>query len=274
MGAAGTPVREGRVEVNGISMYYREAGEGFPLLGIMGLGANSDWWPPEVVEDLAARYRFLMPDNRGAGRTDCPSEEWTLETNAEDLAAFMDALGVERAHVMGFSMGGMIAQLLAIRFPHRVEKLILGCTTCGTSHGIPVKPELVEAMSVFFSGTLTPEEVALKTAEMLYCRRTLEERPELVREFVSRHTVAPISNDGLTKQVKAVAQFDSYDLLERIKAPTLVMVGEDDFMLPAGNSDILYRRIPGARMIKFAPAGHGFLSEVPEFTSIVRAFLG
>lgn len=266
-------VKEANTTINGLNMYYREAGEGFPLLGIMGLGANADWWGPGVIEDLAAEYRFVMPDNRGAGRTACPEENWTIEMNASDMVALMDTLGIDKAHVMGFSMGGSIAQAMAIDYPERVEKLVLCCTLCGFTSGVIPCDKTMNALGAFATGTLSPEETARKTAELLFSPYTLQANPGLVEGFIYLYNIAPISQQGLSKQMTAGLQFDCFSRLGEIEAPTLIMTGMDDILIPPANSDILYERIPGSRLMKFAPAGHGFLAEVPEFTAIVKRFL-
>ena len=266
-------MKEDYISINGINMYYKEEGQGFPLLGIMGLGANSDWWPPGLINELATKYRFVMPDNRGAGRTECPEENWSIETNASDTVALMDALGIEKAHVMGFSMGGSIAQAIAIHYPDRVGKLILSCTFCGFTSGVSPCDETMDMLGAFATGTLSPEETARKTAELLFSRHTFAAYPELVEGFVWLYNIAPISQDGLIKQMAAGLRFDSHDLLNHIKAPTLIMTGSEDILIPPDNSDILHQNIPGSRLMKFAPAGHAFMSEVPEFSAIVMDFL-
>ena len=268
-----TDIKENYVPINGIKMYYREAGEGFPLMALMGLGANSDWWSPEIIRELSSHYRLVMPDNRGAGRTECPEENWTIENNADDTIALMDTLGIEKAHLMGVSMGGSIAQAVAINYPDRIEKLVLNCTLCGFTNGVPPCDETMNMLGAFATGDLSIEETAHKTTELLYSQHTFETNPELLEGFVQIYSLAPISQEGLMKQMTAGLRFDSHDRLQRIKAPTLIMAGMDDILIPPENSDILYENIPDARLIKFAPAAHGFLAEVPEFTAIVKDFL-
>jgi pimeloyl-ACP methyl ester carboxylesterase len=268
-----TKVKEAYVPINGIKMYYREAGEGFPLMGIMGLGANSDWWSPDIVRELSADYRFVMPDNRGAGRTECPEENWTIENNADDTIALMDTLGIDKAHLLGVSMGGSIAQAIAINYPDRVEKLVLNCTLCGFTNGVTPCDETMNMLGAFATGDLSLEETARKTTELLYSQHTFETKPELVEAFVQIYCLAPISQEGLMKQMTAGLRFDSLDRLKYIKAPTLILAGMDDILIPPENSDILYQNIPDARLMKFAPAAHGFLAEVPEFVAIVKDFL-
>jgi pimeloyl-ACP methyl ester carboxylesterase len=265
-------IKEGKVKVNGITMYYREAGEGFPLIGIMGLGGNTHWWPQNLINDLAAKYRFVTPDNRGAGRTECPAENWTIDTNADDIVALMDALGIDKAHLIGFSMGGSIAQSIALRYPERVEKLILACTLCGFTRGVVPPKKTLNTLGSFATGKLPPEEILTKTTELLFSPHTFKTNWEMVEDFKHRIYNEPISQEGLGKQMIAEMKFDTYDNLNRIKAPTLIVAGLDDILIPPENSDILHERIQDSKLMKFEQAAHGMMSEVPRFTKIVSDF--
>lgn len=119
-----------------------------PVRSIMGFTGNMDWWDPEFLEALAAKYRLLIFDNRGAGRTVTPSEgQFSIEMFAEDTALLMDKLGIEHAHVFGFSMGGLIAQVLALRHPEKVSKLILGGTFCGGKETVMPSKEVTQKLT-------------------------------------------------------------------------------------------------------------------------------
>ena len=133
--------------VNDINMYYRVSGAGYPLVMIMGLAGNSDWWPDEFIERLSQDYRVILIDNRGAGRTDAPDMEYSIPMMARDTVSLMGALGIDKAHVMGISMGGMIAQEIALLFPDAVDKLALGCTNCGPAHSVPATAETVQILA-------------------------------------------------------------------------------------------------------------------------------
>ena len=251
-------------EVNGIKMFYKEQGSGPPLLCIMGLGGNADWWSERFVFEMSEEFRLILPDNRGAGRSDCPEEQWTIETNAADLKALLDELKIEKANVFGISMGGMIAQIFAIKYPEKVEKLVLGCTFCGVNHGIPSRASLWDDSSL--------EVRARKTAELIFCEETIKKYPKVIDLFVERYLKLPTSREGFFRQLNAILNFDSFNYLKKITAPTLIMTGMEDQILHHENSDILQKHIPNSRMIKFSPAGHGFFEEVPEVLDILKSF--
>ena len=131
---------------DGVSLYWEERGAGDPLLLIMGLGVTLEGWS-RLAAELADRYRIILFDNRGVGRSDVPPGPYAISTLAADVAAVLDAAGIDAAHVFGVSMGGMIAQEFALAYPSRVRSLILGCTTCGGRDGVPAR-----APSPLFSG--------------------------------------------------------------------------------------------------------------------------
>jgi len=125
-----------KAKINDINMYYDVQGDGFPLVMIMGFLGNADLWDPRMLPALADKFKVITFDNRGAGRTDVSDKEFSIRLLAEDTVGLMDVLNVPKAHVLGISMGGMIAQELALNYPERVEKLILSSTFCGGPHSI------------------------------------------------------------------------------------------------------------------------------------------
>jgi pimeloyl-ACP methyl ester carboxylesterase len=134
-----------KVKVNDIQIYYEVKGKGYPLVMIVGCGANLEAWDPRLIEGLSKHFKLVLFDNRGAGRTDLSKGEYTIRLFADDTAGLMDALGISRAHVLGISMGGMIAQELAINYPEKVSKLIL-CSTCSQFRPSQELSRAVEAM--------------------------------------------------------------------------------------------------------------------------------
>ena len=125
-----------RVKVNDIKMYYDVQGEGFPLVMVMGFLGSASCWDPRMMAPLSDKFKVLVFDNRGAGRTDVSEREYSIKLFASDTVGLMDALNIPRAHVLGISMGGMIAQEVALNYPKRVEKLILASTFCGGAHSV------------------------------------------------------------------------------------------------------------------------------------------
>src|SRR5277367_174151 len=145
------------VQAGDVKLYYEVHGSGEPLLMIMGLGSSSATWSPELVEELSTHFRTIIYDNRGTGRSDKPAIKYSLEMFARDAIAILDALKIERAHVFGVSMGGMIAQELALQHSSRLQTLTLGCTTCGGKHAVPPPPESLKILTAPRDGASNEE---------------------------------------------------------------------------------------------------------------------
>lgn len=258
--------------VRDLKVCCRSIGTGYPLVLIMGLTAHMDWWDKELIDALAERYQVLMFDNRGAGRTSTPEEgNFTCEMLADDTIALMDVKHIARANILGVSMGGLIAQQLAIRYSERVNKLILGCTFCGARHMIQPKEEVMQ-MLMDKSGGL--KEVFHRTTELMFTEKFIRNRQDYIADFQERYLRAPISGKNALRQFLAIGQSDTYDRLPQVKNLTLVMTGTEDRLVPPQNSQILTSRIPHAKLVQYEDTGHGFYTEAREaFTKDVIDFL-
>jgi len=262
-------------EVRGLNMYYEVEGDGPPLVLIMGLSANTEWWDPEEVATFGRHFRLLMFDNRDAGRTTGPPEPrpYSIKDMADDTAALMDHVGISRAHVMGMSMGGMIAQELVLNYPDRVDRLILGCTSPGQSMGVPPGPEVMAQLLESREG-MSLAEVAQRLVKVLFSPEWVADNQEQLAVALERLGSHPISQQGYQRQLMAISMFDAGPRLGEIKAPTLVLHGTKDILVPPKNGEILAERIPGARLDLFDGAAHGFKTEQPErFREAVVDFL-
>jgi pimeloyl-ACP methyl ester carboxylesterase len=241
-----------------LSTYYELHGEGDPLLLIRGLGSTCDGFKAQV-EGLSPHFRVISFDNRCVGRTDQPQEPFTIADMADDTAALLDSLGVDSTHVFGVSLGGMVAQELALRHPEKVRRLALACTHAGprTATRSPAW-----AVRLFNDSRDMPRAEALKhSAPLLFASKTIDERPGLVEE-----TLAVMANNNQPKssyllQLGAVMQHETADRLKHIAHPTLVLTGTEDTLVDPGNSRVIAARIPGARLIEFEEAGHVFFTE-------------
>ena len=180
-----------------------------------------------------------------------------MATMARDAAAVLDAAGVRAAHVIGMSMGGMIAQELALRFPERVRRLVLGCTNCGALRAVHAHPKALELLVTRF--TKAPEERVECLLNWLYHPHTPRERIDRDLEVLGRYY--PPSSTVL-KQLGAIVGWSSYGRLPGIQAPTLVIHGENDRLVPPGNARLLARRIPGAKLV-MVPLRGTYLSHRP-----------
>lgn len=250
-----------RVRVGDLTMHYVEAGSGDPLVLIMGLGGDHLAWGFQLPV-LAERHRVIAFDNRGAGQTDAPDHPYTIRRMAADTAGLMAALGVERAHVVGVSMGGMIAQELALTHPGRVRSLHLGCSMARPDGYLQ---SLIAAWRQV--RTTLDREGALRTMALwLFAPATYNERPEFV-ELLLQNALAhphPQTVTGFLRQTEAVAGHDTLERLGRIACPTLVTVATEDILVPPRFSRQLAAAIPGAALRVVEGAGHVYFWERPE----------
>ncbi|MBI3636804.1 MAG: alpha/beta fold hydrolase [Candidatus Rokubacteria bacterium] len=259
------------VRVNDIDLYYEESGAGDPLVLIMGLSGDHLAWGFQVPA-FAERYRVIAFDNRGVGQSGQPDIEYTIPRMAEDTRVLMDALGIERAHVLGVSMGGMIAQELTLRHPTRVRTLQIHCSMARPDGHMRA---LLEAWRTI-RAALPPEPAMRTVATYLFAPTTYDERPEFV-ELVIQSGLAnpyPQSLTGFLRQCGAVATHDTLDRLGAIRCPALVSVGEEDILVPARFSRHVAEKIPHAEFETIANAGHVYFWEKPdEFNRMCLDFL-
>ncbi len=258
--------------VNGIDIAFRVTGSGPPIVLIMGLTATMDWWEPSILDALAQSHTVIVFDNRGAGRSDCPEGEFTIEQFAGDTAGLMDALEIRGASVLGYSMGGMIAQELALRHPSRVEKLVLCATYCGGSESVFGDKEVLSRL-VDRSGTVDDQIERFLT--LMFSRSWIKENRDLLDDFKARYLLAPTPDHAAARQFMATVRFDASDRIASIGAPTLVACGSADILIPPENSRLIAGRIPGAVLKEYPGAGHGFMWQCSdEFLADLSAFLG
>lgn len=246
------------VENQGAKIYWDEAGRGEPLLLIMGLGYPSNaWYRTRPV--LAEEYRTIALDNRGVGQSDMPAGPYPIALMASDAAAVLDAAGVESAHVFGISMGGMIAQEFTLQYPQRVRSLILGCTAPGGPRAVRAEPEATQMLMA--RGNMTREEAAEAAVPFIYHpgtpRSLIEEDMEIRRPWFP-HPAA------YSAQLQGILAWEAYSRLSRISAPTLVIHGESDRLVPAGNGQLIAETIPGAKLVMLAGASHIFTTDQPK----------
>ena len=260
-----------KVRVGDVGLHYVEAGTGDPLLLVMGLGGDHLAWGLQMPV-FAQRYRVIAFDNRGVGQSDAPDEPYTTRMMADDAAGLLSALGVERAHVIGLSMGGMIAQELALNHPARLWSLQL--------HATYARPDgylraLVAAWRTV-RAALGREEALRTMALWLFTPDAYNERPQLVENLLQTALANPYpqSLTGFLRQTEAVLAHDTLDRLGAIRYPTLVSVAEQDVLVPPRFSHELASRIPGAELVVIPGSGHVALWEHPDaFTETCLTFL-
>ena len=251
-------------------VYWEEEGPGHPLLMIMGLGFSLKMWR-DVRPWLAPHFRVILFDNRGIGRSGIAWKPFSMADMARDAASVLDAAGVTSAHVIGFSMGGMIAQELALLYPDRVRKLVLGCTFCGGKQAVRATQEVERTLVGKVFQSRASRIAALPP--ILYDPHTPRDRIELDLNLLRQNPPRVLT---FLWQAAAIRQWGSYDRLPQITAPTLVIHGETDRLVPPENAKILADRIPGAKLVMLPEAGHIFPTDQPELSreELVRFLLG
>ncbi|MFN0093383.1 MAG: alpha/beta fold hydrolase [Dehalococcoidia bacterium] len=260
-----------KIPTRDIMTYYEEQGSGEPLLMIMGLGGDLQAWL-RVAPVLARHYRVITYDNRGAGRSSSPDKPYSIAGMANDAAALLDALGIEKAHVLGFSMGGYIAQELALQHPRKVEKLILLSTAASIEGYIR---RIVHGMVAVRRTNLSREGWVRYQAPYLYSPELLDD--DVRAEEAIRANLAnewPQGDHAFIRQCDAILAWDAKDRVAGIKNQALVAVGGDDVLVPPRNSERLAKKLPNATL-KTLPGAHvGVLENPKEYVETFLAFLG
>ena len=263
------PVEAGVAEHDGVSLAWRAHGEGEPVLMIMGfMGSGAAWF--RLLPHIAADRRAIVMDNRGTGDSDRIGGQWTMQDMAGDAVAVLDAVGVDRAHVIGASMGGMIAQHLALDHPDRVRSLTLACTHPGRRGAPPWRM----AASVALRPLLGPAGAFPVVAPLLYAERTRREQPDRIEEDVRMRVRDATPLATARGQVHAISCHDTRSRLPSLRVPALVVHGEDDKLIPPDCGRELARRIPGARLALFPECGHVLTTDAEaETAAAIRGFL-
>ena len=259
------------VKLNDISLYYEVYGKGASLLLIGGLGSDSSSWLG-VVKEFSPYFQTVAFDNRGSGRSGIAHKECTIGKMAEDAIKLLDFLKIERAHIIGHSMGGYIAQELAINYPDRVGKLILESTA-------PVSSQRNNLLFEDMCGQLAREGYSESWIKRwtfwLFSPRLFTDGP-FIAEFVENAVKYPYAQkmDGFKRQIDAIASFDARDEINTIKAETLVLEGRDDILMPPEEARVLAKNIRKSIFRLLDGVAHCIHIEDPKlFTGAVLEFL-
>jgi len=253
------------VRVDDIDIAYKTFGQGQPIVLIMGMWGTMDLWAPGMLEALASNYRVIVFDNRGMGFTTASDKDFSMELFADDTAGLIAALGYERAHVLGWSLGACVAQEVALRHPGKTDKLILYAGSCGGEEAVPSALEIEELIQ----SRATSEQLI----RSMFPASWNERHPDL-REYYPE-VKEKSSPESKKRQLQADDNWNgSFNRLSQIACPTLVITGVEDLDAPIRNAVTLAEAISGAWFIPFKNAGHGLMYQEPErFSQAIRAFL-
>jgi pimeloyl-ACP methyl ester carboxylesterase len=261
------------IPVDGAEIAYRRTGNGQPLLVLNGFAATSADWDPSFIDRLASSNELILLDNRGIGASTDNGKPFGIAELADDAALVIDALGFERASVLGWSMGGFIAQTLALQNQDRVEKLILLSTDSGGPDA-ELAPASVSSQLVDMSGT--PDEQARRLLSLLFPSDVAE---CIYGEFgdIVAAARARLSAELVGRQAAAMERWHRHGAPERlreIRAPTLIATGGADIVIPPSNALRLVNAIPGAWLAQFNNGGHAFMAQYPRpLADLINVFL-
>lgn len=275
-----------KVKVGDIDVYYEIKGKGFPLIMIQGIGSSLDWWDPRLIESLSKRFKLILFDNRGTGRSEISDKKCTMKLFSDDTANLMEALGISKAYILGISMGGMIAQELALSYPQKVAKLIL-CSTgtqwCFSQEATRIfeavtelsRENLIELILTQKIARNFPSEFVRKRpfVVFLFASDFVRKRPNLVEHMFSRAAKYPISKGVWNRQLNAIREFNSQERLKKIWVPTLIFHGRKDVEIPPKNAAILAEAIPHAKLVYLEKSAHCLIEENTELTTVLTEFL-
>ncbi len=259
------------ISASGIELYFEEHGSGLPLLLIQGLSYATPMWSWQI-QDLKRDFRVIVFDNRGSGQSSKPDIPYTLPLFAKDSVSLMSALGIAQAAVLGISMGGLIAQEIAVAFPERVSHLILCCAPYGGGAGSQPDPETVSYLLQYqeqATDDVCRLEIAYGTAPGFS-----ERHPDRVEKLVEFKKKSRPPRFAYLRQLMSAVGYENESRLRKINFPTLILAGKKDRIISPSIAEQLHELIPGSQIHFFADAGHHpHIEEPEEFNACVRNFL-
>lgn len=247
-----------KISVNGVQIYYEAHGRGEPLLLLAGIGYGTWLWFKQLPA-LAPHYQVIVFDNRGAGRSDKPDEEYTVALMAQDAYELLRGLGLSRAHILGVSLGGFIAQQLVLAHPELVKNLVLCSTSFGGPNMVLPRGEVLQFMALGAG-----KETFQYGLELAFSREYYQQHPREIAQLTRPMRRNPQPRYAYLRQLMAPVNFCSEERLLEIRCPTLVLAGEDDPVVPAENSRRLAAQLPQAHLKIFPGARHLFFIERAE----------
>jgi len=261
------------IEVDGARIVYRRIGKGQPLVVLNGFGATSADWDPSFIDRLASSNELILLNNRGIGGSIDDGQPFDIAKLAADAAHVIEALGIERASVMGWSMGGFIAQALGLNYADRVDKLVLLSTDSG---GIEADLASPDVWSELVDTSGTPNEQARRLLFLLFPTDAAESFYSEFGDIVAAAR-AQVSTELLHRQAAAMDAWHQNGVasqLREIRVPALIATGTEDIVIPASNALKLVSAIPGAWLARFPHSGHAFIAQYPRaLADLINSFL-
>jgi 3-oxoadipate enol-lactonase len=252
-----------KAELNNVEIAYEIEGSGEPVILIGGFSMVKEGWLQQVA-DLKKHFQVITFDNRGVGESTVPTEAFTIADMAADVIGLMDHLAISNACIFGVSMGGLITQTLALDYPDRVKKAVLGCTSHGGRHAIQPQQEVMQLLASISDPSMDPVEAARKRLPIMFSAKFIREEPEKIEQFIQMSLRYPPSPQGAAGQMQALSFFNVKRRLGEIRCPVLVITGDEDRMMPPGNAQLLAEGINSAELYVVKGVGHGFFQEKPE----------
>ena len=261
------------VEVEGVQIVCRTIGKGPPLLVLNGFSATSTDWDPCFIDRLASRHKLILLNNRGIGGSTDDGQSFDIAKLANDAAHVIETLGFARTSVMGWSMGGFIAQTLAVEYPDSVHKLILLSTDSGGTDADLASPA-VWSQLIDISGT--PHEQARRLLSLLFPSRIAESFYRVFGDIIAARQ-AQLSPELLKRQAAAMDAWHRNSIANRLRqihAPVLIATGTEDVVIPPSNALKLVNAIPGSWLAQFSCSGHAFMAQYPQAVAdLINSFL-
>ncbi len=252
-----------KANVNGINLFYKVQGQGEPLVMIQGYSGGHDGWFFQT-RVFKKHYKTITFDPRGIGKSDKPAEPYTVRTMADDVIKLMDHLNIEKAHVLGISLGGIVAQELAINYPQRLMKLVLASTTTGEENTDDIHPELLQALGVEAGATeLDGESVDfIKAMDTIINLAFSKKLYRILLLPMAKLQMKRVGIEGHRRQMEAVSGHSTLDRLHLIEAPTLVITGTADRIVSPRSSETIASRLPDAKLVMIEGGSHAMLIEM------------
>jgi pimeloyl-ACP methyl ester carboxylesterase len=267
-----------KVKVDDIDIAYKQLGNTTdnPIVLLTGAVTTMDMWSPTLLKELSSNRSVIIFDNRGAGESSAGTKEFSINQFANDTIGLLDELKIEKADILGSSMGSFIAQELALKYPNRVNSLILYASSCGGNEAVPPGPQVLQALEIMTNTSSLPSQEDIdRITSTLFPPEWFEANPNYQNYIpLPKESVSPEIIQRQNEAIVSWITIGTCNTLSNITQPTLVIVGIDDIWTPAANSLMIAERIPGAWLVQMKDAGHGLMYQYPEqFSEIVKIFL-